>query len=125
MIKPPLCWLICDPQVDPGPYYHACVQESCSCEFEGKFLGFCTAVAAYAEACSDQDVCVKWRTPDLCRKFRPSFLPRISFTERLELSFQKINSNSKQAAHTRQHFNKTFSQLHAMHTRHAILLLSV
>lgn len=58
-----------DPQVDPEPYYHACVQESCSCEFEGKFLGFCTAVAAYAEACSDHNVCVNWRTPDLCRKF--------------------------------------------------------
>ncbi|XP_040008876.1 mucin-19-like [Xiphias gladius] len=56
----------CHLKVDPEPYYHSCVQESCSCEFEGKFLGFCTAVAAYAEACSDQDVCVKWRTPDLC-----------------------------------------------------------
>ncbi|XP_073337244.1 mucin-6 [Pagrus major] len=56
----------CHFKVDPEPYYHACVQESCSCEFEGKFLGFCTAVAAYAEACSDQDVCVNWRTPDLC-----------------------------------------------------------
>ncbi|XP_068611580.1 mucin-6 [Brachionichthys hirsutus] len=56
----------CHLKVDPQPYYHACVQESCSCEFEGKFLGFCTAVAAYAEACSDQDVCVQWRTPDLC-----------------------------------------------------------
>ncbi|XP_067437640.1 mucin-2-like [Thunnus thynnus] len=56
----------CHLKVDPEPYYHACVQDSCSCEFEGKFLGFCTAVAAYAEACSEQDVCVKWRTPDLC-----------------------------------------------------------
>uniref|UniRef100_A0A669BBI9 VWFD domain-containing protein n=1 Tax=Oreochromis niloticus TaxID=8128 RepID=A0A669BBI9_ORENI len=56
----------CHFKVDPEPYYHACVQESCSCEFEGKFLGFCTAVAAYAEACSDQDVCIDWRTPDMC-----------------------------------------------------------
>uniref|UniRef100_A0A8D0CVG8 Mucin 6, oligomeric mucus/gel-forming n=1 Tax=Sander lucioperca TaxID=283035 RepID=A0A8D0CVG8_SANLU len=56
----------CHLKVEPDPYYQACVQESCSCEFEGKFLGFCTAVAAYAEACSDQNVCVKWRTPDLC-----------------------------------------------------------
>uniref|UniRef100_A0A671Y4Q4 VWFD domain-containing protein n=1 Tax=Sparus aurata TaxID=8175 RepID=A0A671Y4Q4_SPAAU len=63
----------CHFKVDPEPYYHACVQESCSCEFEGKFLGFCTAVAAYAEACSDQDVCVNWRTPDLCRKLRYYF----------------------------------------------------
>lgn len=65
--------MFCNPQVDPEPYYHACVQESCSCEFEGKFLGFCTAVAAYAEACSDQDVCVNWRTPDLCRKLQYYF----------------------------------------------------
>nr|XP_023825133.1 mucin-19 [Salvelinus alpinus] len=56
----------CHLKVDPEPYYQACVLESCSCEFEGKFLGFCTAVAAYAEACSDQDVCVRWRTPDMC-----------------------------------------------------------
>uniref|UniRef100_UPI0037E9BC73 mucin-6-like n=1 Tax=Semicossyphus pulcher TaxID=241346 RepID=UPI0037E9BC73 len=56
----------CHLKVDPDPYYQACVQESCSCEFEGKFLGFCTAVAAYAEACSDQHVCINWRTPDLC-----------------------------------------------------------
>ncbi|XP_078099338.1 mucin 5e [Sander vitreus] len=56
----------CHLKVEPDRYYQACVQESCSCEFEGKFLGFCTAVAAYAEACSDQNVCVKWRTPDLC-----------------------------------------------------------
>ncbi|KAM4523928.1 mucin-19-like [Fundulus diaphanus] len=56
----------CHLKVDPEPYYHACVQESCSCEFEGKFLGYCTAVAAYAEACSDQNICIDWRTPDLC-----------------------------------------------------------
>uniref|UniRef100_A0A3P8WB74 Mucin-19-like n=1 Tax=Cynoglossus semilaevis TaxID=244447 RepID=A0A3P8WB74_CYNSE len=56
----------CHLKVDPEPYYQACVQESCSCEFEGKFLGFCTAVAAYAEACSDQGVCVNWRTPAQC-----------------------------------------------------------
>ncbi|MEQ2245481.1 hypothetical protein ILYODFUR_028527 [Ilyodon furcidens] len=56
----------CHVKVDPEPYYHACVQESCSCEFEGKFLGYCTAVVAYAEAWSDQDVCINWRTPDLC-----------------------------------------------------------
>ncbi|XP_073804161.1 uncharacterized protein isoform X2 [Danio rerio] len=56
----------CHLKVDPEPYYQACVLESCSCEFEGKFLGFCTAVAAYAEACSAKDVCVNWRTPDLC-----------------------------------------------------------
>ncbi|KAM8908216.1 mucin-6-like isoform 1-T2 [Spinachia spinachia] len=56
----------CHLKVDPDPYYDACVQESCACESDGKFLGFCTAVAAYAEACSEQDVCVNWRTPTMC-----------------------------------------------------------
>ncbi|KAK3544801.1 hypothetical protein QTP86_027560 [Hemibagrus guttatus] len=57
----------CHLKVDPTPYYQACIMESCSCDFEGKFLGFCTAVAAYADACTNQNVCIKWRTPDLCR----------------------------------------------------------
>ncbi|XP_039617047.1 mucin-19-like isoform X2 [Polypterus senegalus] len=56
----------CHSKVDPQPYYDVCVQESCACEMEGRFLGFCTAVAAYAEACNEANVCVKWRTPDLC-----------------------------------------------------------
>ncbi|GAA6097174.1 mucin-2-like [Tachysurus ichikawai] len=56
----------CHLKVDPTPYYQACILESCSCDFEGKFLGFCTAVAAYADACTTQNVCIKWRTPDLC-----------------------------------------------------------
>uniref|UniRef100_A0A671QWR4 Mucin-19-like n=1 Tax=Sinocyclocheilus anshuiensis TaxID=1608454 RepID=A0A671QWR4_9TELE len=59
----------CHLKVDPEPYYQACVLESCSCEFEGKFLGFCTAVSAYTEACSAKDVCINWRTPDLCRMY--------------------------------------------------------
>ncbi|XP_041112234.1 mucin-19-like, partial [Polyodon spathula] len=56
----------CHKKVDPQPYYDVCVKESCVCEMEGQYLGFCTAVAAYAEACSEADVCIKWRSPDLC-----------------------------------------------------------
>uniref|UniRef100_A0A8C9WCB1 VWFD domain-containing protein n=1 Tax=Scleropages formosus TaxID=113540 RepID=A0A8C9WCB1_SCLFO len=56
----------CHQKVDPQYYLEACVKETCSCQFEGKFLGFCTAVAAYADACSRKGTCVKWRTPDLC-----------------------------------------------------------
>lgn len=29
---------------------------------------FCTAVAAYAQACNEANVCVAWRTPEICRK---------------------------------------------------------
>ncbi|XP_066219423.1 mucin-19-like [Saccopteryx leptura] len=56
----------CHNKVDPTTYYDACVEEACACDMEGKYLGFCTAVAMYAEACSAAGVCVSWRKPDLC-----------------------------------------------------------
>ncbi|XP_069763811.1 mucin-19-like [Narcine bancroftii] len=56
----------CHKKVNPIPFYDACVQEACACDMEGKYLGFCTAVAVYAEACNKVDVCIRWRTPDLC-----------------------------------------------------------
>ncbi|XP_038668142.1 mucin-2-like [Scyliorhinus canicula] len=56
----------CHKKVDPTPFYDACVQEACACDLEGKYLGFCTAVAVYAEACNKAGVCVDWRTPERC-----------------------------------------------------------
>ncbi|XP_032895186.1 mucin-2-like isoform X3 [Amblyraja radiata] len=56
----------CHSKVDPNPYYEACLQEACACDKEGKYLGFCTAVAVYAEACNKAGVCIRWRTPERC-----------------------------------------------------------
>uniref|UniRef100_G3WX81 VWFD domain-containing protein n=1 Tax=Sarcophilus harrisii TaxID=9305 RepID=G3WX81_SARHA len=56
----------CHSKVNPDAYYTACLEEACACDMEGKYLGFCTAVAMYAEACSAVGVCVSWRKPDLC-----------------------------------------------------------
>ncbi|XP_055509564.1 mucin-19-like [Leucoraja erinacea] len=56
----------CHSEIDPTPYHEACVEEACACDLEGKYLGFCTAVAVYAEACNKAGVCVDWRTPDRC-----------------------------------------------------------
>ncbi|XP_040834906.1 mucin-19 [Ochotona curzoniae] len=56
----------CHSKVDPSTYYDACVEEACACDMEGKYQGFCTAVAMYAEACSAVGACVSWRKPDLC-----------------------------------------------------------
>ncbi|XP_043943206.1 mucin-2-like [Protopterus annectens] len=56
----------CHKKVDPTPYYDACVQESCVCNMKGKYLGFCTAVAVYAEECSKAGVCTRWRTSEIC-----------------------------------------------------------
>uniref|UniRef100_A0A4W3J9K4 VWFD domain-containing protein n=1 Tax=Callorhinchus milii TaxID=7868 RepID=A0A4W3J9K4_CALMI len=60
----------CHKKVDNKPYYDACIQEACACDMEGKYLGFCTSVAVYAEACNKAGVCIDWRTPDLCRKYQ-------------------------------------------------------
>ncbi|PWA32799.1 hypothetical protein CCH79_00018027 [Gambusia affinis] len=59
----------CHAKVDPGPYYDSCVRDSCACDTGGDCECFCTAVAAYAKACSTAGACVRWRTPKLCPIF--------------------------------------------------------
>lgn len=56
-------------QVDSTKYYEACVSDACACDSGGDCECFCTAVAAYAQACHDVGVCVSWRTPDICREW--------------------------------------------------------
>ncbi|CAL8403841.1 unnamed protein product, partial [Boreogadus saida] len=59
----------CHSKVDPGPFYQACVTDSCACDTGGDCECFCTAVAAYAKACSEASACVRWRTPKICPVF--------------------------------------------------------
>nr|XP_044991376.1 mucin-5B [Jaculus jaculus] len=59
----------CRSQVDSTKYYEACVSDACACDSGGDCECFCTAVAAYAQACRDAGVCVSWRTPDICPLF--------------------------------------------------------
>lgn len=56
-------------QVEPSKYYDACVSDSCACDTGGDCECFCTAVAAYAQACNEAGVCVAWRTPSICREY--------------------------------------------------------
>uniref|UniRef100_A0A3B3CCS6 VWFD domain-containing protein n=1 Tax=Oryzias melastigma TaxID=30732 RepID=A0A3B3CCS6_ORYME len=56
----------CHTKVDPQSFYDNCVKDSCACDAGGDCECFCSAVAAYAQACNEAGVCVKWRTPDLC-----------------------------------------------------------
>ncbi|KAG9335902.1 hypothetical protein JZ751_003559, partial [Albula glossodonta] len=56
----------CHTKVDYTPYFRACLKETCACNRGGPFQGFCIAVAAYAEACCEEGVSVKWRTPERC-----------------------------------------------------------
>ncbi|KFQ32699.1 hypothetical protein N331_04111, partial [Merops nubicus] len=59
----------CHSQVEPAGYYQACVTDACACDTGGDCDCFCTAVAAYAQACSEVGVCVAWRTPSICPLF--------------------------------------------------------
>uniref|UniRef100_A0A3Q3MT91 Mucin-2-like n=1 Tax=Labrus bergylta TaxID=56723 RepID=A0A3Q3MT91_9LABR len=59
----------CHNKVAPRPFYENCVKDSCACDSGGDCECFCTAVAAYAQACNEADVCVAWRTPEICPVF--------------------------------------------------------
>ncbi|XP_077177565.1 mucin-5AC-like [Paroedura picta] len=59
----------CHSQVEPTKYYEACVIDACACDTGGDCECFCTAVAAYAQACSEFGVCISWRTPTICPMF--------------------------------------------------------
>ncbi|XP_071617663.1 mucin-2-like isoform X1 [Heliangelus exortis] len=59
----------CHSQVEPAQYYQACVTDACACDTGGDCDCFCTAVAAYAQACNEVGVCIAWRTPSICPLF--------------------------------------------------------
>ncbi|XP_053545250.1 mucin-5B-like [Bombina bombina] len=65
----------CHAQVDPSNYYDACVTDSCACDAGGDCECFCTAIAAYAQACSESGICVSWRTPNICPIFCDYYNP--------------------------------------------------
>uniref|UniRef100_A0A3B3RSY6 VWFD domain-containing protein n=1 Tax=Paramormyrops kingsleyae TaxID=1676925 RepID=A0A3B3RSY6_9TELE len=65
----------CHSQVDPTPYYDACVRDSCACDTGGDCECFCTAVAAYAAVCNEAGVCVAWRSPQICPLFCDFYNP--------------------------------------------------
>ncbi|KAM8860828.1 mucin-2-like isoform 1-T1 [Synchiropus picturatus] len=59
----------CHNKVPAQPFYDNCVKDSCACDKGGDCECFCTAVAAYAQACNEAGVCVAWRTPEICPVF--------------------------------------------------------
>ncbi|XP_040607314.1 LOW QUALITY PROTEIN: mucin-5AC [Mesocricetus auratus] len=65
----------CHAHVEPTKYYEACVSDACACDSGGDCECFCTAVAAYAQACHEVGVCLSWRTPDICPLFCDYYNP--------------------------------------------------
>uniref|UniRef100_A0A8C2U4E5 Mucin-5B-like n=1 Tax=Coturnix japonica TaxID=93934 RepID=A0A8C2U4E5_COTJA len=66
----------CHSQVEPAKYYQACVTDACACDTGGDCDCFCTAVAAYAQACNEVGVCIAWRTPSICPLFCDYYNPQ-------------------------------------------------
>ncbi|XP_078540168.1 mucin-2-like [Lissotriton helveticus] len=65
----------CHSQVDPAPFYDACVSDTCGCDVDGDCDSLCTVLAAYAQVCNDVCICVRWRSmeqcPILCDYYNP------------------------------------------------------
>ena len=60
----------CRAEVPLQPYFDQCVFDTCGCNVGGDCECLCTAVAAYAQACLEAGVPVKWRTQGVCGKYR-------------------------------------------------------
>lgn len=58
----------CHSEVPIENFYKGCLHDACACDQGGDCECLCTAIAAYATACSRKGVPIRWRTPDLCRK---------------------------------------------------------
>ncbi|XP_018418206.1 PREDICTED: von Willebrand factor [Nanorana parkeri] len=56
----------CEKLVDPTPYYEICTYDTCTCESIGDCACFCDSIAAYAHACTQKGVIVRWRSSQLC-----------------------------------------------------------
>ena len=59
---------LCRSEVPLQPYFDQCVFDTCGCNVGGDCECLCTAVSAYAQACSEAGVPVKWRTQGVCGK---------------------------------------------------------
>ncbi|XP_078492803.1 SCO-spondin [Ciona intestinalis] len=56
----------CRGVVSHSTYYNWCVHDACACDSGGDCECACTAIAAYAQACSRSNVHIRWRSQDLC-----------------------------------------------------------
>lgn len=60
----------CHGEVPVEKYMKRCVYDACACDQGGDCECLCTALAAYAHSCTMKGVPIRWRTPDLCRKYQ-------------------------------------------------------
>ena len=58
----------CHKYVPPQRYIDNCIYEACACNQGGDCGCFCSAVAAYAQACANERIAVLWRKEGFCGK---------------------------------------------------------
>lgn len=56
----------CHSEVNLDKYLKRCTYDTCACDQGGDCACLCTAIAAYAHACSMKGISIKWRNPSLC-----------------------------------------------------------
>ncbi|NXE58077.1 SSPO protein, partial [Casuarius casuarius] len=56
----------CHDAVPCQQFYEWCVFDACGCDSGGDCECLCTAIAAYAEECSQRGIHVRWRSQELC-----------------------------------------------------------
>uniref|UniRef100_A0A1I8Q8K8 Hemocytin n=1 Tax=Stomoxys calcitrans TaxID=35570 RepID=A0A1I8Q8K8_STOCA len=56
----------CHAEVPVEKYLKRCIFDTCACDQGGDCECLCTAVAAYAHACSQKGIQIRWRTPHFC-----------------------------------------------------------
>lgn len=59
-------------------FLKSCIFDACACDQGGDCECLCTAIAAYAHACTMKGIPIRWRTPDLCREYKKNFLRELS-----------------------------------------------
>lgn len=59
----------CHSEVPVDYYFEKCVFDSCACDQGGDCECLCTAIAAYAQACNNRGIPIKWRSQQMCRKY--------------------------------------------------------
>ncbi|XP_015259097.1 PREDICTED: mucin-2-like [Cyprinodon variegatus] len=106
----------CHNKTDPRPFYENCVKDSCACDTGGDCECFCSAVAAYAQACNEAGVCVAWRTPDICR-YSYTRNPNATYNNKNYSSNQYTSYNNFQTIHNHQvyHYTNIYNNTEIIH----------
>lgn len=59
----------CHAEVPLERFWKRCIFDTCACDQGGDCECLCTAVAAYADACAQKGINIRWRSQHFCREY--------------------------------------------------------